>query len=151
VSGRSDESDPARILGGENNVAWSRLVVTVGSDTSTLESDLDALRSDFDRHGHAYRTGPGVAHNSLAVSTGLPSVPEGEAHLDDADRDGVLDPDDQCPDSVAGVPVNSLGCSVEAFCALNERGADCRNADWEGDQSGPSSCQWQRQECRAAY
>jgi hypothetical protein len=78
-------------------------------------------------------------------------VPDGEAHVDDADRDGVLDGDDACPDSVAGVPVNALGCSVEAFCALHERGADCRRADWDGAGAGPTACAWQRRECRAAY
>jgi hypothetical protein len=151
ASGRSDESDPDRILPGEDNLEWSRFVITVGSDTSILERELEDLRSDFDQHGHAYRTGAGPDHNGIAVSTSRPNVPDGEARVDDADRDGVLDADDACPDSVAGAPVNALGCSLEAFCALHERGGDCRRADWDGDGSGPGSCAWQRQECRAAY
>jgi hypothetical protein len=151
VSGRRDEFDPTRILPGETNLKWSRLVVTIGSDTSALERQLEALRADFEQHGHTYRTGPGADHNSIGVSTSRPSVPDGGAHVDDADRDGVLDGADACPDSVAGVPVNAVGCSLEAFCALHTRGSECRNADWDGDGSAANACNWQRQACRAAY
>lgn len=151
VSGRNEQSDPEGPLASENTMKWSRLVLTVASDTSELERALEELRADFAQHGHRYRTGVGVGHNEIEVSTSLPSHATGEPIPDDGDRDGVADAADACPDSVAGTPVNAIGCSVEDFCALHDRPSACRAADWDAAGPSPKGCAWKRQQCRAAY
>jgi hypothetical protein len=151
VSGRNEMNDPPGPIANENSMKWSEFIVTVGDDTGSLQRQIDALRADLAQHGHKYRTGPGVGHNSIEVSTSLPGFPSGGVTLEDEDLDGVEDGADSCPASVAGVPVNALGCSVEDFCALHTRSSDCRGADWAGDGSSPRDCNWKRRECRAAY
>lgn len=61
----------------------------------------------------------------------------------DSDDDGVCDPDDFCPYSMPGEPVDDDGCDIFQFCEVFSCGNDCLYADWrnnELDVENPNDC-----------
>ena len=61
--------------------------------------------------------------------------------LEDTDRDGEHDRNDQCLGTALGEGTDDAGCSHRQFCASHSPKA-CSRADWRNDEAGakPADC-----------
>lgn len=81
----------------------------------SVNADIRGLH-DFDNDDTDYAAGLGVSYLFGVQQEALPPVvtPPPRELPGDADGDGVLDPDDECPNTPAGVQVDRRGCPIDS-------------------------------------
>jgi len=154
ITVRVDE-DEVEQLADHDSAVRSELAAhdtAVRSELATHDADIKALLAEITRRQEEtirlLLTPQGRRESDLGSFPLKPTpVPAPSGNPID-DLDGVQSADDVCPFTPEGADVDTSGCALEEFCALQDRSRDCVQVDWQGDESeSPHDCRWRWGAC----